>query len=125
MDLTKKYKKISDAKYPDVGNFINYHIQTNKISKAQLARDLGVIPTTLNKYFKNDSLQFGILWKISKALNHNFIAQLSEYLHIPFETYRERELLAQLAEKQKRIEQLEAVLEYVGTGRDLSVQQEK
>lgn len=120
-----KYKKIADKKYEPVGNFINYYIHNNNVSKAQLARDLGILPTTLNQYFKQNSLQFGILWKISKALNHNFIAQLSEYLHIPFETYRERELLAQLAEKQKRIEQLEAVLEYVGTGRDLSVQQQK
>lgn len=112
MDLSKKYKKITDAKYPDVGNFINYHIQSKKLSKAQLIRDLGINPSTLNNYFKNDSLQFGILWRISKALNHNFIAQLAEYLHIPFETYRERELLAQLNEKQKRIEQLEAILKY-------------
>lgn len=105
--LSKKYKTITDEKYQDVGNFINYYIQTNKISKAQLARDLDIIPTTLNAYFKNYSLQFGIIWKISKALNHNFVAQLSEYLHIPFETIREKELLAQLAEKEKRIEQLE------------------
>ena len=53
MDLSKKYKKITDAKYPDVGNFINYHLQSNKLSKAQLARDLGISPTTLNDYYKN------------------------------------------------------------------------
>lgn len=107
-----KYQKIADKKYEPVGNFINYYIHSHKISKAQLARDLGVLPTTLNQYFKQNSLQFGILWKISKALNHNFIAQLSEYLQIPFETIRERELLAQLAEKEKRILQLEAIIEY-------------
>ena len=76
-----KYNKIADKKYEPVGNFINYYIHNNKVNKAQLARDLGILPTTLNQYFKQNSLQFGILWKISKALNHNFIAQLAEYLH--------------------------------------------
>ena len=107
-----KYNKIADKKYEPVGNFINYYIHNNKVNKAQLARDLGILPTTLNQYFKQNSLQFGILWKISKALNHNFIAQLAEYLHIPFETIKERELQAQLAEKEKRILQLETILDY-------------
>jgi hypothetical protein len=107
-----KYNKIADKKYEPVGNFINYYIHNNKVNKAQLARDLGILPTTLNQYFKQNSIQFGILWKISKALNHNFIAQLAEYLHIPYETIKERELQAQLDEKEKRILQLETILDY-------------
>jgi hypothetical protein len=110
---SNKYKKDLGEQYPLVGNFIHYHIVQNKIKKADVARALGILPTGLNDYFKRDSLQFAILWKLSLALKHNFIAQLGEYLPYRFETIREKALLAQLAEKEAVIHKMEIQLETI------------
>lgn len=106
-----KYKVGKGDQYPLVGNFIHYHIVHNKIKKADVARALDIIPTGLNDYFKKESLQFAILWKLSLALKHNFIAQLGEYLPYRFESIREKALLAQLAEKEAIIQKMEIQLE--------------
>ncbi|MBW4361225.1 transcriptional regulator [Flavobacterium taihuense] len=111
INSSKKYKKDLGERYPLIGNFIHYHIVHNKIKKADVARDLGIIPTGLNDYFKRDSLQFAILWKLSMVLKHNFIAQLGEYLPYRFETIREKALLEQLAEKEAIIQKMEIQLE--------------
>ena len=111
INTNRKYKTGKGEHYPLVGNFIHYHIIQNKVKKADLARSLGIIPTGLNDYFKKDSLQFAILWKLSQAMQHNFIAQLGEYLPYHFETKREKELQKQLAEKEAIIKKLEIQLE--------------
>jgi hypothetical protein len=108
-----KYKKDLGEQYPLVGNFIHYHIVHNKIKKADVSRALGIIPTGLNDYFKRDSLQFAILWKLSLVLKHNFIAQLGEYLPYRFETIREKALKEQLAEKDAIIQKMEIQLETI------------
>jgi hypothetical protein len=108
---SNKYKVGKGEQYPVVGNFIHYHIVHNKIKKADVARALGILPTGLNDYFKKESLQFAILWKLSLVLKHNFIAQLGEYLPYPFESIREKALLTQLAEKEAIIQKMEIQLE--------------
>jgi hypothetical protein len=111
INTNKKYKTGKGEHYPVVGNFIHYHIIQNNIKKADLARSLSIHPTGLNDYFKNDSLQFAILWKLSQTMQHNFIAQLGEYLPYRFETMREKALQKQLAEKEAVIAKLEIQLE--------------
>ncbi|REG98878.1 helix-turn-helix domain-containing protein [Flavobacterium aquicola] len=110
-DNIKKYSLDLGKTYPLIGNFIHYHIIQNKIKKADLARSLGINPTGLNDYYKRDTLQFAVLWKLSLVLKHNFIAQLGEYLPYRFETIREKALKEQLAEKEAIIEKLEIQLE--------------
>ena len=88
----RKYKKDLGERYPLVGNFIHYHLIHNKIKKADVSRSLGILPTGLNDYFKRDSLQFAILWKLSMVLKHNIIAELGEYLPYRFETIKEKAL---------------------------------
>ncbi|MBF4471079.1 transcriptional regulator [Flavobacterium sp. HJJ] len=105
-----KYQAINEEHYPINGNMIKYHLSSNKLNKTQVAKDMNILPTTLYKYFKQDSLQLGILWKLSKAVNHNFLAQMSEYLQIPFETQAEKKLKAQLAEKNELINKMEVLL---------------
>ncbi|PJJ10236.1 hypothetical protein CLU83_3635 [Flavobacterium sp. 1] len=107
----RKYKKDLGEQYPLVGNFIHYHIIQNKVKKADVARSLGILPTGLNDYFKRDSLQFAILWKLSLVLKHNFLAQLGEYLPYRFETIHEKALKEQLAEKEALIHKMEIQLE--------------
>ena len=106
-----KYHGISDVHFPINGNMVHYHIKSNKIKKTDLARDLDILPGTLNKYFKKDSLQFGVLWRLSKTLNHNFLAQMSEFLQIPFETQAEKKLKAELDQKNELIKKMEIQLE--------------
>ncbi|MES2239364.1 MAG: transcriptional regulator [Bacteroidota bacterium] len=108
---TRKYKTGKGDQYPLVGNFIHYYIVHNKIKKADVSRQLGILPTGLNDYFKKESLQFAILWKLSLVLKHNFIAQLGEYLPYRFETIREKALKEELAQKDAQIQKLEIQLE--------------
>jgi transcriptional regulator with XRE-family HTH domain len=111
MTSSNKYKTGKGEHYPLVGNFIHYHIIHNKIKKADVARALGILPTGLNEYFKKESLQFAVLWKLSQAMNHNFIAQMGEYLPYRFETIREKALQKQLEEKEAIIKKMEIQLE--------------
>jgi hypothetical protein len=113
INTDRKYKKDLGEQYPLIGNFIHYHIIQNKIKKADVARALGILPTGLNDYFKRDSLQFAILWKLSTVMKHNFIAQLGEHLPYTFETTREKALLEQLAEKDAIIQKMEIQLEAI------------
>lgn len=107
----KKYKNGKGENYPSIGNFIHYYIIHNKIKKADVCRQLGIIPTGLNDYFKKESLQFAILWKLSIALKHNFIAQLGEYVPFAYETKREKALKEELDQKTEQIQKLEIQLE--------------
>jgi hypothetical protein len=111
MDLKKKFlvKRENDA--PPLGNFINWHLHVNKIKKKNVSEFLGVLPTSLNGYFKQPSFQFVILWRISQAVQHNFLMELGERLAIPYETKAEKELKNQLAESEKQIETLQTQLE--------------
>jgi len=111
IDSSKKYQKNKPENMPHVGNFINYYIVNQKLSKAQLARDLDVGNSTLNQYFKNESLQIAILWKISKLLNHNFVAQLAEYLYLPYTTKKQQQLEEEITTLHKKIETLQIELD--------------
>ncbi len=108
---TNKYKSDLGEQYPLIGNFIHYYIIQNKVKKADVARALNILPTGLNDYYKRDSLQFAILWKLSLVLKHNFIAQLGEYLPYRFETLREKALKEELAQKEALIQKMETQLE--------------
>ncbi|MGM8362264.1 hypothetical protein ACSV4D_10150, partial [Flavobacterium sp. ARAG 55.4] len=68
-------------------------------------------PKGLRDYFKKDSLQFAVLWKLSLVLKHNFLAQLGEYLPYRFETLQEKALKKELDEKNAYIQKLEIQLE--------------
>ncbi|WP_281637879.1 hypothetical protein [Flavobacterium marginilacus] len=107
----RKYKKDLGKTYPSIGNFIHYHILQNKIKKADVARALEILTTGLNDYYKRDSLQFAIIWKLSIIMKHNFIAQLGEYLPYRFETKLEKSLKEELAQKDALIQKMEIQLE--------------
>jgi hypothetical protein len=55
--------------------------------------------------------QFAILWRVSQAVQHNFLMELGERLAIPYETKAEKELKNQLAENEKQIETLQTQLD--------------
>ena len=96
MDNKKKFQQKRDNDPPALGNFIHWHFQENKIKKKNVSDFLQVVPLTLNRYFKQSSFQFAILWRISQAVQHNFLMELGERLAIPYETKAEKELKTQL-----------------------------
>ncbi|RVT76700.1 transcriptional regulator [Flavobacterium sufflavum] len=106
-----KHSQNRGDQYPLVGNFIHYHIMQQPETKTDIAKALGILPKGLGNYFKRDTLQFAVLWKLSLVLKHNFIAQLGEYLPYRFETIREKALKEELAEKNAHIQKLEIQLE--------------
>jgi hypothetical protein len=111
MELKKKFQQLRENDSPPLGNFIKWHFQQNKTKKKKVSDFLQVLPTTLNQYFKQPSFQFAILWRISQAVQHNFLMELGERLAIPYETKAEKELKNQLAENEKQIETLQTQLD--------------
>lgn len=106
----KRYlKKRKDDPKP-LGNYIQWHIEQNKIKKSSVSKYLDITPTSLNQYFKQTSFQFSILWRISLAVKHNFLMELGEQLNIAYETKAEKALKAQLLEKEEHIKSLETQL---------------
>lgn len=55
-------------------------LKRNTTTKAELARRIGVGQSTVNSYTKLQSVQFGVLWKIGIAINHNFFTDLTPFL---------------------------------------------
>lgn len=80
MDLKKKYQNQGEFTYPHLGRLIAEKMAEHNVSKAELARRLGVGPSTVHSYTKLQSVQFGILWKIGIAINHNFFTDLMPFL---------------------------------------------
>jgi hypothetical protein len=107
---SKKYLEKGENDHPAIGNFVHWFIKNGHHKKKDVAQHLQIIPTTLNQYFKQQSLQFGILWRLSQAINYNMIMDLGQRLNIPFETDVEKELKAQLEGKEKEIESLKTQL---------------
>lgn len=110
IDLQKKFLKKRDNDPKNLGNYIQWHIEQNKIKKRSVSETLGILPTTLNQYFKQPSFQFNILWRISLAVKHNFLMELGEQLGIAYETKAEKALKVQLQEKEEHIKELESQL---------------
>jgi len=100
MSITKKFT-ISQADDPtSIGNLVHWYIKEQGINKNEVAKKLDVSDITLNRYFKQKSLQTIILWRIAKAINYNLFAFLAERINIAYSTTKETEL-------EKQIEQLQ------------------
>lgn len=107
IDNGKRYQKKRKEDPKPLGNYIQWHIEQNKIKKLSVSRYLDITPNSLNQYFKQTSFQFIILWRISQAVKHNFLMELGEQLGIAYETKTEKALKAQLQEKEEHIKLLE------------------
>ena len=107
IDNGKRYQKKRKEDPKPLGNYIQWHIEQNKIKKLSVSRYLDITPNSLNQYFKQTSFQFIILWRISQAVKHNFLMELGEQLGIAYETKAEKVLKAQLQEKEEHIKLLE------------------
>jgi hypothetical protein len=104
--LTKKYTIQGAVSYPHIGQFLRQYFIKNGVNRAKLSRHLGVADSTSTGYMRQGSLQFGILWKMSVALNHNLLADLASQLPIAFTTPREKALEKELKAVQEELKEL-------------------
>ncbi|MES2545995.1 MAG: hypothetical protein V4548_14015 [Bacteroidota bacterium] len=111
IDRKKKYKTQPIDAYPHIGKLLNHHIENHHINKTQLSQQLGIASSNISDYTKRESLQLGIIWKISLALKHNFMAVLAEAMPVPYATKKELELTQQVMEQKELIKDLQKELE--------------
>ena len=108
---SKKFLIKSTNDVLHIGNLIAWIIQENKIKKKDVSNALQILPTTLNQYFKQPSVQTAILWRLSLATNYNFLMYLGQKLNIEFETQKEAQLKKELFLKEEQIKRMEIELE--------------
>jgi transcriptional regulator with XRE-family HTH domain len=98
-----------ELKNPDtslhIGNLIKQYLTANKISKASLARKMGVSDSTILSYQKNSGLNNSTLIVLSHALRHNFFADIAALLPTTYTTDAPID-----SSKDQKIAQLEADL---------------
>lgn len=108
---SKKFLIKSTNDVLHIGNLIAWIIQENKIKKKDVSDALQILPTTLNQYFKQPSVQTAILWRLSLATNYNFLMYLGEKLNIAYETKTEAALKHEITIKNEQIKKMEIELE--------------
>lgn len=109
-DSSKRYlqKKSNDSLH--IGNLIAWIIQEKKLKKVDIAQQLNIAPTTLAQYFKQSSIQVGILWRLGQAMNYNLLADVADRFPIDFETKKEAALQQILSEKEEELNILKTEL---------------
>ena len=76
MTTTHTYLKKENHPYPHIGAFIRKKLHDLNISTPEVARRLGVTTSSVHAYYKQPSLQFGIIWKLSIALNYDLLSDI-------------------------------------------------
>lgn len=82
-----------------------------RISQAELARRMGLKATSIANYFKQSSLQFGILWDLGIVLQHDFLLEITNYYPSGFSLNTNSAVIKELNEKSFRITNLEKEIE--------------
>lgn len=104
MRNTMKDSAGENVTFPHNGKLVENYVLKNGINRAELARKMNMATTSVYNYAGSASLQLGILWKISVAIKHNFIAELGEMMPVEFVSNREKEIQQQLEDLQKEFE---------------------
>ena len=104
MNLSKKFTVVQKGDNPALGNFVHYYLHTNHIASSKVCSGLKVSKQTFNRYLKQNSFQFTILWRMSQIVNYNFLMDLGEWLNIPYETKAEKVLKSELEQKNALLE---------------------
>lgn len=107
MQLKKKFTTPKTNDPTPIGNLVHWYIKQTATKKKEVAQQLDISPITLNNYFKQNSLQTIILWRIGKAIHYNFFAHLGEKINIPYETTAENELKLKITSLEQQIYDLQ------------------
>ncbi len=110
-ERSKKFLQKEDKDPVHIGNLVHWEIKQKLLRKKDIADKLSIAPTTLNQYFKQPSLQTVILWRLSRAINFNFLMYLGQKLDVDYLTEKEQTLQEQLKIKEKEIYTLKTQLE--------------
>ncbi len=78
----KAYRRNSE--FPSIGFFIKEEMRKQKITNSALARQMGISASCVFQYQRSRSLQYGIIWNLSKALQLNIFALLAKAVNVPF-----------------------------------------
>jgi len=99
------------------GNLLKKYLTLHKISRASLARRLGMENSAISRYQKSDSVNFQIIAKLSHALKHNFFADLADLLPESYSKDKTKwmEKDARIAALEREIEILKAEKEVLLT----------
>lgn len=107
----RKYHLEGEQAFPHAGNMVEQYVKQNVTNLSAFARKLNIMPSTIRQYFGSDSLQMGILWKLSQVTNHNFIMEIGSQLPIDYPTptvlklqQEVESLKAEVAALQKQVE---------------------
>ena len=76
MVKTHTYLKPGTQPYPHIGQLIQKKLRELHVSSSEAARRIGVNSSTVRAYYKQPSLQFGIIWKLSIVLNYDFLSDI-------------------------------------------------
>lgn len=112
MSDTTNTTDITAKTMPHNGKLLANYILDNRINRAALARKLNKSNTSVYQYAESPSLQMHVLWKVSLALNHNFVAELGASLPVEYVTPKELELQNQIKALQEQIEGLKKEIEH-------------
>jgi len=103
----RKYLEKSVNPHPHIGNMVRKAMFNKGVSQAELARRLGLTSSSVAQYFRQSSLQFGILWNIGIALNYDFLNELTNYYPSTIAFNEKSTLILDLNEKSVKITDLE------------------
>ena len=106
---------IPKAAMPHFGDMLNRYIAQRRKSPSAFARKLGIHINSFLDIRKKPSIQLRLLWNICLTQQHNFIADIA--LQLPPEYTGA--LLDRMAEKDKEIAALKAIVEKITNEREL------
>lgn len=103
----RKYQEKSATPHPHIGALVRKAMVNKGVSQAELAKRMQVTSSSMAQYLRNSSLQFGILWNLGIALEHDFLSELVNYYPSTISLNEKSKLVAELKEKTEKITDLE------------------
>lgn len=111
MENTKEKNILENrSAMPHNGTLLRQYIDEKARSQSQVAEQMGITLSTLQSYYKRETMHTKALWNASLALEHNFLFDLGRRLPVSFVSEREQELQRELDELKKENERLKIEL---------------
>lgn len=111
MDRSKKYLRQGPTPHLHIGKAIGKILKDKRISYAEAARRTGVNQPAFKLYLSRTSLQMGVLWNVSLALEHNFLADVMNDLPTNVQHNTTAQFVTTIAEQAETIKDLQKEIE--------------
>jgi transcriptional regulator with XRE-family HTH domain len=116
MPKLSKMTQAKGASMPHNGQLVQQILESRKITKSELARQLGVSPGGVHSYLNQPTLHAALLWKIGQVVDYNFFADLSSVFTVKAPTPLELAQQQQIAQLTMELEAVKKILTYVRPG---------